>query len=269
VAREQLVGWASARPAVQAEPAAGGATRFSGAPDNALARIGASVTLPDCDPPLLGGIQRINGHASIMQSMIISEVDPSFWTAVPTVLWVFLICVFLSINHRHIDGFLGAISARLRAGASLKLGGLELSAIPEVPHVALPESEHSSSYQAPQPLRDERKRVYADVRGVMIVHRLFRSTQEGQAYDVLLYAIPHKGATLLGVDHIDYYLGHMWSEQVFTSTDRGAGFAIRTSAYGPFMVCATIHFTDGNKAQSSRYVDFEMGHYAPRLGNDK
>jgi hypothetical protein len=47
--------------------------------------------------------------------------------------------------------------------------------------------------------------------------------------------------------------------RIFTSIDRANNFAISTSAYGPFVCTAEIHFADGTKIMAWRYIDFELG----------
>lgn len=78
-------------------------------------------------------------------------------------------------------------------------------------------------------------------------------------YDIQLYLIPHKHATLAGVSQVNYYFGKHWDNQIFTSVDRAHAFLIATSAYGPFMCTAELRFSDGEIAMVARYVDFEMG----------
>lgn len=78
-------------------------------------------------------------------------------------------------------------------------------------------------------------------------------------YDIQLYIIPHKDATLASVSTVEYYFGKHWGNQIFVSNDRARGFPIGTSAYGSFMCTAELTFTDGTKTMINRYVDFEMG----------
>jgi hypothetical protein len=78
-------------------------------------------------------------------------------------------------------------------------------------------------------------------------------------YDIQLYVIPHKDATLANLSKVEYYFGRYWGNQIFTSVDRARGFPITTSAYGPFMCTANLCFSDGETIMINRYVDFEMG----------
>ena len=112
-----------------------------------------------------------------------------------------------------------------------------------------------------EPVMPSANGTYQPNRLVMLVHRIAPSEQAGQLYDILLYVIPHPGsdATLVGVKRVAYYFGKSWGQNIFTSEDRARGFAVATSAYGPFMCTAEIQFSDGHVAMVSRYVDFEMG----------
>ena len=78
-------------------------------------------------------------------------------------------------------------------------------------------------------------------------------------YDIQLYLVPHKGATLSNVARVEYYFGRHWGNRVFVSIDRSRGFPIATSAFGAFMCTAKLQFTDGGEVYVNRYVDFEMG----------
>jgi hypothetical protein len=92
------------------------------------------------------------------------------------------------------------------------------------------------------------------------------STQPEQQYDILIYLMPHPNsdANLAGVKKVEYYFGKSWGRNIFASEDRAHGFAISTSAYGPFACTAEIHFSDGETVTVARYIDFEMGALGPQ-----
>jgi hypothetical protein len=52
----------------------------------------------------------------------------------------------------------------------------------------------------------ERDLLYDQSRRVMLVHRIQRSTEDGQLYDVLIYVVPHKSASLAGVSEVEVLL---------------------------------------------------------------
>ena len=97
----------------------------------------------------------------------------------------------------------------------------------------------------------------------MLVHRLYRSREAGQLYDVVIYIVPHKEASLAGISRVEYFLGWYWGNKIFPSSDRSRGFAISTAAYGPMLCTAELFFNDGTSVILHRYIDFEMGVYAP------
>ncbi|PSL50003.1 hypothetical protein CLV51_1011345 [Chitinophaga niastensis] len=97
----------------------------------------------------------------------------------------------------------------------------------------------------------------------MLVHKIFKSTSDGQHYDLLIYVIPHNEASLIQVKSVEYFLGPFWGNQVFKTKNRSKGFAVKTSAYGEFLCTAKITFTDNQEMFVHRYIDFEMGGYAP------
>jgi hypothetical protein len=115
----------------------------------------------------------------------------------------------------------------------------------------------------------ERKSYYGPNRGIFLVHKLAPSKNPKQLYDILLYLIPHKDATLAPVQKVEYYFGRYgWKNRIFTSIDRASGFKISTSAYGPFVCTAKIYFTDSKDAMIWRYVDFEAGALGSGIRND-
>jgi hypothetical protein len=100
----------------------------------------------------------------------------------------------------------------------------------------------------------------------MLVHRLYRSREVGQLYDLIIYVVPHKQASLEGVVRVEYFLGKYWHNKIFPSLDRSRGFPIRrTAAYGPLLCTAEVFFNDNTSVMLHRYLDFEMGNSAPAL----
>jgi hypothetical protein len=187
------------------------------------------------------------------------------WALLERAVWPLLIGIVLFAYRRPLRLLLASLERRLSHGASLRLGPVEVGAIHVTPGRDI--SEHHSAmgvFRDPDGTREaERKRYYAEVRGIMLVHKLFRSREPGQLYDALLYVIPHASASLAAVARVEYFFGHMWGHRVFPSTDRSRGFPVVTSAYGPFLCSAKVHFTDGTIATLFRYIDFEMGANAP------
>ena len=212
--------------------------------------------------------------------MIFGDTQPNVWTALPTILWVALVAIVLVVLRKSISDLVMHLVARVRAGASMKIGSVELGAIrTEQHHTPTPIGESSAAPEAANAsgavfspeafnLTMQRQQYYHDTRRIMIVHKLFHSSRPGQVYDVLVYLVPHSGGSLVEVASVEYFFGRYWANKIYPSYDRSHGFPILTSAYGTFLCCAQLRFNDGTKQTLYRYIDFEMGAYAPLLAND-
>ncbi|MCM2307940.1 MAG: hypothetical protein NDI91_10815 [Sulfuritalea sp.] len=192
--------------------------------------------------------------------------DQAVWSAVPTGLWVLFLIGFIAYFRTEIREVFSALIARLKDGASLKVIGVEIGASSGV--VAAPgnftdEDSRVGVHKDDDGSRQsERNKLKEICKGIMLVHRLQRSSQVGQLYDIIMYVIPHRGSSLASVSQIEYFFGHYWGDKIYPSSDRSRGFPIVTSAYGPFLCTAKLHFNDGTTATISRYIDFEMGNLA-------
>lgn len=195
--------------------------------------------------------------------------DQAVWEAVPTLLWVLFLGILIWNFRTDIHEVVGAIVSRLKGGATIKLAGLEIGASSGL--VASPgdfskEDSRIGVYVDQNGVREkERASLYAQSRGVMLVHRLQRSKSESHLYDILIYVIPHKSCSLAAVTQIEYFFGHYWGNKVYPSNDRSRGFPIVTSAYGPLLCTAKVYFNDGSTTTLSRYIDFEMGNLAQQF----
>jgi len=212
----------------------------------------------------------------------------AIWTALPSILWVALAAIVLFFLRKSISELIEHFILRVRSGVAMKIGFLDIAALQTeqlhvptaitsssaAPEVAEAELDHShesahAALQAAAPetneLNIERQRYYDDSRRIMVVHRLFRSTRPGQVYDVLIYLTPQGRGSLIEVSKVEYFFGRYWGNQIFTSNDRSRGFPILTSAYGTFLCCVRVTFNDGERRALFRYIDFEMGAYAPVL----
>lgn len=191
--------------------------------------------------------------------------DQAVWSAVPSIIWVTAVLLLVYWFREPIHHLFAALVARLRSGAAFKVAGLEIGPASGLvaTHGDFSSNEGSTGVRKDDGTRaQERDRLYEVSRGVALVHRLQRSTEEGQLYDVLIYVIPHK-TSLAGVTSVEYFFGRFWGNKVFPSQDRSRGFPVVTSAYGPFLCTARVHFNDGTATTISRYIDFEMGNNTP------
>jgi hypothetical protein len=113
-----------------------------------------------------------------------------------------------------------------------------------------------------------RYEYYVKTHGVMLAHRLFQSNADDQLYDIFIYLIPHGKNSLTGVVRVEYFFGKQWGSKIFPSENRSRGFSLVTSAYGPFLCTAEVTFNDDKKIMLYRYIDFEMGAFAPCIAPD-
>lgn len=204
--------------------------------------------------------------ASASDSATKSVLDLAIWSAVPSVLWAFIALGILIYYRSHITNLFSALVSRIREGSALKVVGVEIGAASGL--VATPgnfskEEKRVGAYQDDKSREDQRDTIYKEARGAMLVHRLQKSSQEGQLYDVLVYVIPHK-ASLAGVVTVEYFFGSYWENKVFPSHDRSRGFPVVTSAYGSFLCTAKLIFNDDTSTIVHRYIDFEMGNSVQR-----
>ena len=183
-----------------------------------------------------------------------------FWSALPSILWVLFAVVVVVLFREQISEILQNLSWRLRTGAALKLFSLELGQSYVSPSIdAATEESALQTYVDNGERWRQREQYYLPNRNVQLVHRVAPSRHSGYLYDIQLYVIPHKNATLNNVQKVAYYFGRHWGNRVFVSDDRGRGFSVTTSAFGVFMCTAKLTFTDGEEVFLNRYVDFEMG----------
>ena len=188
--------------------------------------------------------------------------DSAFWSAVPSIVWVLLIVGLVWWLRAELKALLSSLISRLKSGGPIKVGSFEIG--PASGMVAAPGDFSNEDTRVGVYIDDgirakERDGLYQVARDVMLVHRIQRSSQERQLYDILIYVIPHKGASLAGVSKVEYFFGHHWGNKIYPSNDRSRGFPVVTAAYGPFLCTARVFFNDGAAVTLSRYIDFEMG----------
>ena len=171
--------------------------------------------------------------------------------------------------HKEVRSLATSIEERVRLGAPLKVKDIEIGAI------KIELGTASASLQGTRPddgtREKERSDYYDDARRIMLVHTIARSRDQNGSYDIRIFVIPHnriedppsKMVSLAGVSRVEYYFGGAWGNLVFPSQDRASNFAVAVSAYGPFLATAHVVFNDGHIATLHRYIDFEMGNYAP------
>jgi hypothetical protein len=195
------------------------------------------------------------------------NVLTSFLPLLPSLLWFVFVVVLVYVYHKTIAQLLKDFMWRLRSGAAIKIASVELGPIPIASKQEVSQGDkYISSRQDKDEMRKNERHSYrAQARDIMLVHKLYRSREVGQLYDLIIYVVPHKQASLSGVTRVEYFLGKYWSNMVFPSLDRSRGFPIRTAAYGPLLCTAEVFFNDDTSVILHRYLDFEMGDSAPAL----
>jgi len=177
-----------------------------------------------------------------------------------------LALIIMLLLQKQLRGLLSAVVWRVKVGTPVKIASFELGRLYVAPQGDVRAKKGLIEVRKDDGTRyEERGQYYLPNRDLFLVHRLAPSTDEGEVYDILMYLVPHKEATLAGVSKVEYYFGEYWKQRVFTSTHRPSGFSISTSAYGPFVCTAKIYFTDGHEAMVWRYIDFEMGELGPGI----
>lgn len=180
----------------------------------------------------------------------------------PDILWIIFWLVIIFLLKDVIITAIFTLVTRLKHGASVKIGSFELQELKVAPSQGIT-NKNFHTLEDINGLREcERTKVYVDQRGVMLVHKLFKSQKNEQLYDILIYVIPRKNNNLIQVTSVEYFFGKYWGSRIYITTDRSNGFAIATSAYGPFLCTARINFNDGKYQTIYRYIDFEMGDVA-------
>lgn len=182
-------------------------------------------------------------------------------------LFPYIFCgVLLVFSRKYLTKILDGVVVRLKNGSSIKIGSIELDGIKVSGNgVASIDKTHFFVTTDKGKRDGERNKIYNNLRQCMVVHRIFKSSKEGQLFDVLIYLVPHKNSNLIQVKSVEYYFGSWWNNNIYCSTSRHNGYAIATSAYGPFMCYVTINFNDGESVSTHRYIDFEMGDVASLL----
>ena len=201
---------------------------------------------------------------------ISNQISSFPWDKIfPDLLWIIFWLIIIFLSKDLIKIAITALLNRLKHGAGVKIGSFELQGLKVTAGQEIQNNHFQTTIEKSGLREKERSNYYAEHRGAMIVHKLYKSQKDGQLYEILIYLIPKKNSNLIQVLSVEYYFGKFWGSKIFTSTDRSNGFAIATSAYGPFLCTAKINFNDGNSTTVYRFIDFEMGDVALMINNDE
>lgn len=178
----------------------------------------------------------------------------------PLAIFFFPIIIF----KKHISELLSEFKRRLKTSNKINIVSKFASIEMERTRVAPTGVYKGTQSPGPDTLREEqRKKLYEDSRGMKLVHTLSKSSRSGQLFDIEIFIIPHKHSSMKGLSKVSYFFGAYWQNKTYETDNRFNGFLISTSAYGPFLCTAELHFNDGHTVTLSRYIDFEMGDFAP------
>jgi hypothetical protein len=183
-------------------------------------------------------------------------------SAAPTILLLLVAIALLFVYRAEIRLALSSLVWRMKSGAHVKISSIELGPTYIDPQGGKPRDSKLLEVKKDKGnlrFHQRTEEYYRPNRGIFLVHRLYPSTDPKELYDIEIYLIPHKSNSLIPIQRVEYYFGKFWPNRIFVSTDRSTGFRVSTSAYGPFVCTAEVHFTDGDKVMLSRYIDFEMG----------
>ncbi|GEP93564.1 hypothetical protein SAMN05660909_05471 [Chitinophaga terrae (ex Kim and Jung 2007)] len=205
---------------------------------------------------------------NILQSSPYNPVWQEVAKNLPSLILTLFLIIDIICFRKQFVSLLDSLALRIKSGVQLRIGSVEIGAL----DIQKADSSHNNSiYEiiVDGERNIVRNKYYEDCRGVMLVHKVFRSLEASQYYDLLIYVIPHNNSTLIQVKSVEYFLGPHWNNQVFKTRDRSKGFAIKTSAFGEFLCTTKIIFTDGQEITINRYIDFEMGGYAPLIKGER
>jgi hypothetical protein len=197
---------------------------------------------------------------------IVKSFGQSFIESLPSLLFATLAIGATLYFSEELKRLLWSVVLRLKSGSAVKFGPIELAALTSIP-AAIPEGVGvPSSWRGLKKDNGDLMKLWesypAYSNNVMLVHKVFPSSEPDQEYDVLLYLVERREGALLGVSWVEYYFGPYWSNYIYPSHDRFRGFPIKVSAYDRFICIARLHFTHTEQtAIVFRYVDFEMGAY--------
>ncbi len=185
----------------------------------------------------------------------------SLISIIPTLSLLVVAVVLLIVFRKEIRQTATGLAWRVKSGAHLKVASFELGPTYITPDKGQPLQSKLIEVKLDKgDVRyEERAKYYVPNRDIFLVHTISPSRDPDELYDIRMYLVPHKSASLTPVQRVEYYFGKYWKDRVFISTNRSNGFLVSTSAYGPFVCTAEVHFSDGEVVMLSRYIDFEMG----------
>lgn len=194
----------------------------------------------------------------------------NFWDLLAAATWPAAIVLLLVFYRGHLSRLIEAFTEKFETATEVKLGTIELKSVVldvgELPDVSIEGNDYSRR-AATQAERDARYDIYNKTRSLMLAHRIRPSPKKGQKFDISIFLVRKTSkhnttGRFNDIAFVEYYLGHYFGQKphgdTFVVRTPENGFAMTTSAYGSPLCVARIHFHDGEVAETSRYLDFEM-----------
>lgn len=128
--------------------------------------------------------------ASASEAATKSVFDLAVWAAVPSILWALVALGVGAYFRNQFSAPIAAFVVRVKDGSTLKVGGLEIgttSGLVATPGDFSKEDSRVGVYEDDKSRETHRHEIYKDSRGAMLVHRLQKSSANGQLYDILIY----------------------------------------------------------------------------------
>ena len=185
-----------------------------------------------------------------------------------TLLWVGLIVGGGTLFRKQIHSLVDAVRVRIQTGSSIKAGPIELGEdlrnLEKIPAASakpsvLAESGAVAVDRTAEAWSKARDALYASTRGVFLAHVIEPSSKQGQDFDIFIFLVRHKSTDFADVQFAEFFLGSYWENRIFREEAKNGLIGISTSAYGPMLCTARVHFRDGKVVELHRYIDFEMG----------
>jgi hypothetical protein len=176
--------------------------------------------------------------------------------------------VLLAINFRpQLKGLIDATSDRIKSATEIKFGevlikGPDIGSAAELKSASVETNESDNSWTI------SRDTIYTNQRNIFLVHSVrpakgLHPRKQVPYFEISVYLVSHKGRGAMNeIKKVEYYMGEHFKvdgsdkSACFVVKNGTDGFPLRTSAYGPTLCQARIHFHDNVIINVERYIDF-------------
>ncbi|RLJ41151.1 hypothetical protein BCF46_2939 [Litoreibacter meonggei] len=191
-------------------------------------------------------------------------------SAVGGLAWPAIVVTALYLARGRLLELLNSLIDKIKSSTELKFGSVELKGPLLNSHGDVIKGGDESFDVIPAAAIDveDRKSIYADLQGFMLVHtikpvRPIQYVNEKVIFDVSIYLHSHSGKGRLNdIKSVSYFLGDHFGKSEHGSkwkvSSANHQFALSVQAYGTFLCVAEIEFQDESKSRTYRYIDTEM-----------